>query len=226
METDVRRLVREAIEESDRDKASAILLAWAEAHGYLRAINEALGPVLLEIGRDYESGKPVSLAHGYIAAKVTEDLLSRAMTAEGRNAAPTKGPVVIGNIEDDYHALGRKMVGAFLAAAGWKVRDLGNDVPASVFVDEAVGQGAKVIGVSAMMHLTALNILNVREEIDYRGLRGRIQLAVGGAIFVLRPELIQRVGGDGTAANGLLAPALFDDLWRRATLAEQSNERS
>jgi len=51
-------------------------------------------------------------------------------------------------------------------------------------------------------------------------LTGRIQLAVGGAIFVLRPGLVQEVGGDGTARNAFLVPALMAELAARAKAAE------
>ena len=125
-----------------------------------------------------------------------------------------KGPVVMGNIEDDYHPLGRKMVVAFLRVAGWKVLDLGNDVMPKKFVDTALEAGACIIGASAMMYTNAMNIKKIREEIDHRGLTGYLQLAVGGAVFKLRPELVQEVGGDGTAGDATKAPALMDELWK------------
>jgi hypothetical protein len=67
-------------------------------------------------------------------------------------------------------------------------------VDAKTFVDEAVRTGARVIGVSAMIYTTAENIRKVRQEIKTRGLEKRIKLAVGGAVFRLRPELVQKVG--------------------------------
>ena len=128
--------------------------------------------------------------------------------------------MVIGNIEEDFHALGRKMVGAFLRARGWTVHDLGNDVPAATFVDKAVEVGARVIGVSAMMLTTARNIKAVREEIDRRGLTGRIQLAVGGAVFRVTAGLAEEIGADGSAANALAAVELAGRLWERSVEME------
>jgi methylmalonyl-CoA mutase cobalamin-binding domain/chain len=118
----------------------------------------------------------------------------------------------MGNIEDDYHSLGRKLVTIFLRTAGWRVIDLGNDVRAEEFVDAAVANEAKIIGVSAMMLTTAKNIRNVRHEIDSRGFSGSIKLAVGGAIFKMRPELVVEVGGDGTVASAVDAPRLMAQL--------------
>uniref|UniRef100_A0A7C3I0U5 Uncharacterized protein n=1 Tax=Gracilinema caldarium TaxID=215591 RepID=A0A7C3I0U5_9SPIR len=72
-----------------------------------------------------------------------------------------------------------------------------------------------------MMLTTARNISAVRTLLHEKGLEHRIALAVGGAIFKLRPELAVEVGGDGTAGIAIDAPELFEQL--RCKLAR--NER-
>jgi methanogenic corrinoid protein MtbC1 len=99
------------------------------------------------------------------------------------------------------------------------VHDLGVDISPAQFLDKAEETGARVIGASAMMYSTAKNVARLREEIDRRGRTGRIQLAVGGAVFKLRPELVEAFGGDGTAASAVEASALFERLWQRACAA-------
>jgi methanogenic corrinoid protein MtbC1 len=204
------RYLLEAIIGGEKGLADNILEKWAKENGYRSAIVEVLEPALEQVGRLWDQEK-ISLAAGYLAGKVAEDILNKAIVHE-QNDLPHKGTAVIGNIEDDYHSLGRKLVGIFLSAAGWKVIDLGNDVTPSEFVDAALAHDAQVIGASAMMHTTAVNILGVRKEIEARQLGDRLKLAVGGAIFKVRPDLVQEVGGDGTAANAVDAPALFDRL--------------
>ena len=213
----IKEKLLELIAKADRTSASQLLDSWASEHSYEQLMADILEPVLAEIGRRWaEEG--VSLAQGYITAKITEDALNKVVTERsGKNEiTERKGPVIMGNIEDDSHSLGRKMVVTFLEADGWDVHDLGNDVLASEFVDTALQIGAKVIGVSAMMYTTAKNIRKVRDEIDNRNLTGKIQLAAGGAVFVLRPELIADVGGDGTARNAIGAPELFSRLMKNA----------
>jgi methanogenic corrinoid protein MtbC1 len=200
----------EAIVVGEKETADKVLEKWAKDHGYRSAIVEVLEPALTEIGKLWDQEK-ISLAAGYLAGKVAEDILNKAIDDE-KSDLPQKGTAVIGNIEDDYHSLGRRLVGIFLSAAGWKVVDLGNDIPPAEFVDAAVTHGAQVIGASAMMHTTALNILGIRKELDARNLSSRIKLAVGGAIFKVRPDMVQEVGGDGTAANAVDVPELFDRL--------------
>ncbi|MHC1789910.1 cobalamin B12-binding domain-containing protein [Solidesulfovibrio sp.] len=209
----------EHIIEARRDKAVELLTAEGTAKGFDHVVHAVLEPVLVEIGERWATDR-LSLAQGYVAGKVAEDILLQMAQSAPLPEQERKGPVVIGNIEDDHHALGRKMVGIFLAAAGWEVLDLGNDILPVQFVDAAEESGARVIGVSAMMLTTAENIGLVRRELDRRGLRGRVQLAVGGAVINLRPELVHMVGGDGTCANAIQAPALFDRLWARALAAQ------
>lgn len=201
----------EAMLKADRPAAVAVtdqFIAAGVPHD--RIILDILDPALVRIGVLWEQ-ESASLAQTFVAAKIAEDVLLRCLPGAGA-ATPHRSPVVIGNIEDDFHSLGRRIVGTFLRAAGWEVHDLGNDVPAEQFVDKAIEVHAVVIGVSAMMQTTALNIRKVRELIDARGLQGRLKLAVGGAVFNWRPDLVAEAGGDGTAQSAAGVDALLRRL--------------
>jgi methanogenic corrinoid protein MtbC1 len=134
--SDAIRIVLDMILEGKKDEAVALLNAYALECGYRSIVNTILEPILKEIGNRW-SKEHLSLAQGYVAGKVAEEILLRLKDEESLSTVVTtlKGPVILGNIEDDYHSLGRKMVSIFLEAAGWKVIDLGNDVTAKSFVD-------------------------------------------------------------------------------------------
>jgi methylmalonyl-CoA mutase cobalamin-binding domain/chain len=206
---------------ADRKGAIALVDSWALNHTYEQAVNELLEPVLRKFGDIWNSSEDVNLAQGYISAKVAEDIMLKAANSRSPQNEKTslKGPVVIGNIEDDYHSLGRKLVSTFLKADGWQVIDLGNDTLPKTFIKTALDYNAKVVGASAMMYVNAMNIKKLRAEIDQQGLNGKIQLAVGGAVFNLRPELAAEVGADGTASNALAASPLMTELWEKAEAA-------
>ncbi len=201
---------------SDRSAAAEIISqALASGIAPMLVISEILDPALVLLGRRWEQ-ETLSLAQGFVAAKIAEDAMLHCIPGQ-TELYPNKGAVVIGNIEDDFHSLGRRAVSLFLSAAGWEVHDLGNDVPAEQFIDKALEVNASVIGASAMMQTTALNIRRLRELIDSRGLQNRLKLAVGGAVFNWRPELVAEVGGDGTARNAVGADELFMRLQSDAT---------
>lgn len=217
MET-IRHKLIASILDGDRVLANSIIDGFALIHGYEASVSQLLEPVLCDIGDMWAKDDGVTLAQGYVAGVIAEDVLSKIFPGKDSSLKSTehKGTVVIGNIEDDYHSLGRKLVISALHMSDWQVYDLGNDVLAEEFVDKACEVGARIIAVSAMMYTTAMNIKKIRKEIDRRGLTDKIQIAAGGAVFILRPELLTEVGGDGTARNAFRVPALMDELWKKS----------
>jgi len=200
-------------------KGASLLLEEIITEGcdYESIITEILDPALVNIGILWGK-QTISLAQAFVGAKIAEDVFQKCIShLKNPENFHSKGIVVIGNIEDDFHSLGRRMITSFLMAAGWEVVDLGNDVLAEEFIDKALEVGASVIGVSAMMQTTALNIRKVRDLIDSRGLQNKLKLAVGGAVFNWRPELVDEVGGDGTATNAASVDALFLKLQAEIT---------
>ena len=217
MARDFKEELLNAIIVADRDAATEVVTGWSETHGDEDVISGFIEPVLRAFG-EYSKEGSYSLAQGYLAAKLVEDTLDRIAdrTHGGGLPGTARGPVVVGNIEDDFHGLGRRLLATFLRSSGWDVIDMGDDVTAEEFVDMAVERGARIIGASAMMYTTAMNIKTLRREIDDRGLTGRVQLAVGGAVFVVAPELVKEVGGDGTSTSAAGAPQLMAELWEKA----------
>ncbi len=209
-----RKKILEAIQVADLELATKLLKKWGDLYGYEKFSEQILLPILEEYTQDdfKRGGSP--LAQGYVAARFAEIAMSMVMEniPSDQLSKPTKGPIVIGNIEDDFHSLGRRIICAFLNSNGWIIHDLGNDIPANEFVEKAMETNSPIIAVSAMMYSTAVNIANVREELIQRNLENQIKLAVGGAIFNLRADLMKEVGGDGTVKNALHVPKLFDTL--------------
>lgn len=214
---DVRESLVALIKQADRAGANVLLDGWAARYGYEEVFKAVLEPALVIIGESL-TAELSTLAQAYVAAKVAEDMLTKitALSQAKFGDRSPKGPVVLGNAEEDFHAMGRRMVATMLRSEGWIVHDLGNDVTAAEFLDKAAEVDARVIGVSAMTMTTAHNIQDVRREIDARGLTGRIQLAVGGAVFLVTPRLFAEVGGDGTSSTMFDAPRLFERLWQKS----------
>jgi methanogenic corrinoid protein MtbC1 len=211
MESYIEALFQSMLNADRKTAAEVIEKALATGFAPERVLMEILDPALARIGVQW-ANKSISLAQGFVGAKIAEDTLARCSPDHPLLPDIELPPVVIGNIEDDFHSLGRRMVSSFLRAAGWQVHDLGNDVLPEHFLEKAIEVGAPIIGASAMMHTTALNIRKLRDLIDHNHLTSKIKLAVGGAVFIWRPELVNDVGGDGSASNAAAVNALFRSL--------------
>lgn len=92
-----------------------------------------------------------------------------------------KGTVLIGTIEGDIHSIGKDIVAASLRIAGYKVIDLGIDVPVETFIEHAMKLNPDIIGTSALMRITMTNQQILEEKLREAGIRDDLKTMVGGA---------------------------------------------
>jgi 5-methyltetrahydrofolate--homocysteine methyltransferase len=128
------------------------------------------------------------------------DLLKPKMLAED---VPTIGKVVIGTVHGDLHDIGKNLAGIMLKGAGFEVIDLGKDVSAESFVDEAERVNADAIGMSALLTTTMPVMKDVVALLQERGLRNRMKVLVGGA--PLSNEYAKEIGADAYCYDGMNA---------------------
>src|ERR1700690_806872 len=76
-----------------------------------------------------------------------------------------KGSVVIGTVEGDVHDIGKNLVRMMFDVAGFKVYDLGRDVPLDQFVEEQMKTDSELVCLSAMMTTSMVGMPKVIEKI-------------------------------------------------------------
>jgi len=113
------------------------------------------------------------------------------------------GKVVMGTVEGDIHSIGRRIVGLLLECSGFNVIDLGVDVKPDVFAQAMDEHKPDVIGMSALLTTTMLNMENTINVLKERGLRERVKIMVGGA--VITEEFAKLIGADGYAPEAFSA---------------------
>jgi len=97
-----------------------------------------------------------------------------------KREAGEKGTVILGVVEGDIHDIGKNIVKAMLTASGYKVIDLGKDVPVDEFIRRAKEERAQVIAMSTLMTPTLLSIQTVEEKLKAEGLKGKVRTIIGG----------------------------------------------
>jgi len=145
-------------------------------------------------------------------------LAARAMTAavgllEPHLAASGKqqrGKVLIGTVQGDMHDIGKNLVVTMLRGVGFDVRDLGVSVARDRFCAEVETFGPDIVGLSALLTTTMVEMGEVIKALDGRALRDRCRVIVGGA--PVSEEFARKIGADGYAANAVDAVRLTTQL--------------
>ena len=102
----------------------------------------------------FEAFVPELITAG-MAAQATLAVLRPKMTAGSLHKV--QGTVVIGTVEGDIHDVGKNIVAMMLEGGGFKVIDLGVDVPAEKFIKEVKYQEAEILALSPLRRQLYLN---------------------------------------------------------------------
>lgn len=120
-----------------------------------------------------------------------------------KEEVPTLGKVVVGTVQGDLHDIGKNLVAIMLRGAGFEVIDLGSDVSPERFLDSAVREDARIIGMSALLTTTMPVMKNVIDMARDRQLYGTIKFIIGGA--PLSDEYAKSIGADAYCYDGVNA---------------------
>jgi trimethylamine corrinoid protein len=111
------------------------------------------------------------------------------------------GKVILCTVEGDIHEIGKTLVGTMLSSAGFKVYDLGVDVPVMKVVEKAREVGADIVAMSALLTTTMVHQKNVIEALEDIGIRSKIKVLVGGA--PVTKEWVKQIGADGYSEDAI-----------------------
>jgi 5-methyltetrahydrofolate--homocysteine methyltransferase len=120
-----------------------------------------------------------------------------------KSNTPQAAKIVLGTVKGDLHDIGKNLVGMMLEGAGLEVIDLGTDIPPEKFIQTAQEQKADVIGMSALLTTTMMQMKATVEALKAAGLDGKVKTMVGGA--PVTEEFARQIGADGYAADAASA---------------------
>jgi len=106
-----------------------------------------------------------------------------------------RGTVVIGTVKGDIHAIGKNIVAILLETAGFTVHNLGVDVAASAFIEEARKVKADIIGLSSLLTTTMPSQKDVIDILKETGERDKYTILIGGA--PTSQDWADEIGADG-----------------------------
>lgn len=174
-------------------------------------INGHLIPAINEVGDLFDKKKYflpqlISSANTMkLAIEYLEPMLKR---DEGEQ----KAVIVVATVEGDIHDIGKNLVVLMLKNYGYRVIDLGKDVPAETIVDTAMREHASVIGLSALMTTTMMRMKDVVELAKEKGCRCKI--VIGGA--AITESFAEEIGADGYSKDAAECVKLVERLLEEA----------
>jgi len=113
------------------------------------------------------------------------------------------GKVAIGTVKGDLHDIGKNLVKMMLEGAGFEVIDLGIDVSTDKFVEAVKEHKPNMIGMSALLTTTMVNMPEVIKALKAAGLRDKVKIMVGGA--PITQNYADQIGADGYSPDAASA---------------------
>jgi len=195
--------LQEAVLEYDsgraRSTAEKLLTAGVDP---MAIMNRAITPAARLVGDKFENGE-CFLPHLVMAGDIMSEIAT--LLEESAPATATEGThtkvVVIGTVKGDVHSIGKNIVAMLMKANEFKVHDLGVDVPAARFVEQAEEKKADMIAMSSLLTTTMPYQREVVEELTFRGLRDKYKILLGGG--PVSQEWADEIGADGYGKDAI-----------------------
>lgn len=181
-----------------------------ETRAPLKVIDQDLIPALDKVGKGFEQ-KTVFLPQLLMsadAAKAGFDAIKEHLKAKGDESA-SKGTIVIATVKGDIHDIGKNIVKVLLENYGFEIIDLGKDVEPERVVQAAKDHQVKLVGLSALMTTTVVNM-----EATIKMLKAELpdcKIMVGGA--VLTQTYADMIGADFYSRDAMESVRYANELF-------------
>jgi corrinoid protein of di/trimethylamine methyltransferase len=209
MSTDKKALLDElqqAVIEGDEEGAKAITQKCLDAGiPPLETVEIGLRDGLRIVGEKFEKLE-LFLPDMIMAADAGNEVMKLLEPAIGASnlQASSPGTVIVGAAKGDIHTIGKNILIMLFKLAGFKVHDLGEDVSATTFLEEARKLNADIIAISSLMTSTMpcqREVINLLKDVNERD---KFKVMVGGA--PVTQQWADQIGADGyaeTAGGGV-----------------------
>jgi len=141
-------------------------------------LNKALVPAMNRVGQSYSEHK-IFVPQMLLAAKAMAASMNHLKPYFQTGEVKRKGVFIMGTVFGDLHDIGKNLCCMMVEGAGWEVIDLGVDVKPEKFLAELDNHPEAVVGLSALLTTTMVNMATVIDAI--REKYPETKVAVGGA---------------------------------------------
>jgi len=141
-------------------------------------LNKGLIQGMSVIGKQFKDGE-IFIPEVLIAARAMNQGIERLEPELIKSGVKSKGKLLIGTVKDDLHDIGKNLVSIMFKGSGFEVIDLGTNVDAEKFVEAAKKHKPQVIGLSALLTTTMVNMEAIVQALKDAEIKAYIM--IGGA---------------------------------------------
>jgi 5-methyltetrahydrofolate--homocysteine methyltransferase len=127
-------------------------------------------------------------------------ILKPMFSKEGQGS---KGKIILATVKGDIHDIGKNLVAIMMTGSGFEVVDLGVDVPTEKFLAAIKENQPQIIGLSALLTTTMLEMGKVIEAVKGISLNVKPYVIVGGA--PVTESFAREIGADGYGPDAVSA---------------------
>ena len=185
--------LREAICRGLRKEAGRLTAEAVAARGEMEIVEQELIPALEKTGEGYEQGKvflPQLLSAAQAAQAAFEEI--RGSLLKKGEKGTERGALIMATVQGDIHDIGKNIVITVLENYGYRVTDLGKDVPPETITRAAAEKKIRLVGLSALMTTTLPAMAETVRQL--KELPDPPKVMVGGA--VVTADYAKSIGAD------------------------------
>lgn len=193
----------------DKLGVRSILAEAGKKFSPFKIIDKLVAPAMEEIGEEWSKGE-VSLSQVYMSGQICEEFVSPLISSEGLSIK--RQPAIAIAVLEDYHSLGKKIVGAFLRSNGFNLIDYGR-MTVEDLARRTIKDNIAILLISTLMLPSALKVKVVRQRLKAEGPSdSKVKIIVGGAPFQFDTELWKEVEADAMGKNAAEAIHIINDM--------------
>ncbi len=193
--------IQEALLKGDKGEVERLVdSALASGLAAAQILYEGLIPGMDRLGVLFKNGE-VFIPEVLVAARAMNAGLAKLEPFLVKEGVKPKGKVLIGTVKGDLHDIGKNLVAMMLRGAGYQIIDLGIDVSAEKFVAAAMENNPDVIGMSALLTTTMVQMRGIIASLRSSGLT--MPIIIGGA--PVTREFANDIGAEGYAPDAASA---------------------
>jgi len=155
-----------------------------------------------EVGKDFKAGD-LYVPEVLIAARAMHAGMAILRPLLADSDVTSAGKYLIGTVKGDLHDIGKNLVKMMVEGAGFETVDLGTDVGPAGFVDAVREHQPDMLGMSALLTTTMVNMKATIEALEEAGLRDSVKIMIGGA--PVTAKFAKEIGADAYAPDAASA---------------------